>query len=224
MADAGWKWLVAAPGPLGAAVYDFNFRPGTYVDPSWIADTVEPAVWTRLAGCARAEPKLSRYILERFELADRFWSDFSAPALRLALLEPGVLRRVALFTGLALSGASLRRIVLGAEVRRLKQEIGEDGYSFAVKRAPFLVGDIAGRVPAGAGGSRSDFEGLGAGCLAAALAGHGPAVTLRLLLKLPKHLVRPAKEPAPPLPGDRLAALLQKIALEVAPACSPLFA
>ncbi|MEI6985775.1 MAG: SctK family type III secretion system sorting platform protein [Rhodospirillaceae bacterium] len=184
---------------------------------------VEPDIWMRLSSCTRTEPTLSRFVLERFGLTDRFWTDFGPTWRRLALLSPEILHRVVLFAGLSLASAGFSRIVLGSEVRRLKGEIGEDGYNFAVKRAPFLVGDLAIIKPDTKAYDRRACERLGVSCLAAAFADEDAGLTRRLFLKLPKDLAETPDKQVSHLPRGRVAILLQKITTEVSPLCLPLF-
>jgi hypothetical protein len=207
-----------AAGLLTAAL-EFNFLPIRYIHDSWLAALPHGAPLASLRCCRRVEQRLSRQLLVEFDLAGRYWFDFTVPASQIALLDGASLEKLVFYTGLALNARHISRIVARDELLPLKQSLGETAYLFAVKRAPFLTplsaqGELPERY---AEDMREHLTISGLKCLSQLLAGYGPALTQRLRLKLPlawcEHFTPPLKPLAPTSAGPLVANLLKELNL-----------
>lgn len=73
--------------------------------------------------------------------------DFMEPRTRLALLDVSTLQRLAMHLGLAANAKAVAQCIMRPQVQAIKEAYGEDGYQFAVKRAPFLTVDCSTLLP-----------------------------------------------------------------------------
>ncbi len=203
------------PATLPAAtVYEFNCLPARYLHPSWLAREPHRALVLRAARCRRSEQRVSEWLLERFGLSGPPCLRFAEPAPRCALLPPPHLEAVLFYAGLTLSHAHIRRLVLSADVQRLRERLGEAGYRFAIDTAPLLAGDEPQlRVPAwpARGDPRTHSLVAGLSCLGSALRGQPHALRGRLALKLPRRWSAALARPPLPLPADRCQRLLRRL-------------
>jgi YOP proteins translocation protein K (YscK) len=112
-------------------VYDFNVAPLSYVDGTWIASRHRNSVLL-LAESAdpQARAAASAWLLDSLDLSSRSDFDFSDAHKRLLLLEPMVLRDVALFVGLSSLTPMLRHWLDAAAQRHVLAELGESAYAF----------------------------------------------------------------------------------------------
>jgi len=226
----GWwhQWRDASDG-FSSAVVTFNVRPARTLHASWIPHIADETVWQRLSAIPRTEPERSRHILAHFDLTDRLWTDFSEPTTRLALLDPTAFERLGLFLGLALRGAPVRHVVLGADRRRLIRDLGAEAVTFAVKRAPVFKVAVSGaaRDAPEPMPSRPGFIAAGLRALDD-LFGDAPyALKMRLRLKLPRNLGDPGQDESEPTDPNRQAKQREtaiRLAREVLPTWAPLFA
>jgi hypothetical protein len=81
-------------------------------------------------------------------LAEPFW-DFSEESRCLALLEPDTLDELVLFYGASLHAPEIARVILGKELARLREALGERAHSYALQRGqyrmPVARGEFAAR-------------------------------------------------------------------------------
>ncbi|WP_323018741.1 SctK family type III secretion system sorting platform protein [Castellaniella sp.] len=196
---------------FGDRLLEFNLLPSKTLHPSRHAQfggVTQPvpdacqAAWHR---------QWSARILRQLGLQDRPVLDADRPELALALLPPPRLARVAHHVGAALCASRLRRVIAGADVRRLTTALGPEVMGFA-QQAPgrrgvsldWLAGlDVDGLADA--------VDQTGSAMLMAALQAGGPELSQRAALKMadPSPLQgRPAIEPT-----DRQEALA--LALDV---------
>jgi YOP proteins translocation protein K (YscK) len=114
-------------------VFDFNCRPGSYIDPSWLDDETGRSLLP-LTGSADAQARglADVWLLDHFAIADGFDFDFdfTHPARRLLLLDGQTLRDVALMLGLSALSHLLRTWVTGASQRALQRALGDDAFGF----------------------------------------------------------------------------------------------
>lgn len=73
--------------------------------------------------------------------AETFW-DFSEESRCLALLEPEVLGELVLFSGAGLHAPEIARTIMGKDIARLREALGERAHAYALQRGQY-------RVPAG---------------------------------------------------------------------------
>lgn len=195
---------------------EFNFLPGRYLHSSWLQALPYAALLDKLRRCPRSEARVSRYLLDLFGLGDQYWFDFTEPLLRIALLKGVALDKLVFFAGLVCVSSHIQHAVLRAEVQQLRHSLGDEAYGFALKRAPFLV--PAGSFPE----SERRVQGIrfhalltGLHCLSGAFAGRPPALTRRLLLKLPQAWQARFDASSWRAAQDNCAGLLTKLVTEL---------
>lgn len=216
------------PAPWRSAALTLAIAPAGYVDLSWVEDTPHGATFRALRRAGACGRRLSRWVLDHFQLAWLDLSIFETPRTRLVLLDAASLQRVTLFVGLALRAEEMRGVLGGTARARITEEIGREGLDFAVRGSLLL-----GRAP------RFGFEpdarrlrlrlvAIGAAFALSPSAWAVPGYADRLRLKLPKPVA--GALPAdwtqhPDLPPDpALPPLVRRIVREVAPQWSPLLA
>lgn len=212
--------------PLWGLVHRFNCRLAADVHPAHLADELDGRLLERLRQSARAERQLTEWITLRFELDPRGCWDFEQPRRRFALLPAAQLERLVRLVGISALHRQLARIVLGPQIRRLREALGEADYQFAIKRASFLVRQFPAELEPQtlAEDVLAQAAGLGGQVLRGCLAGAPPAVMDRVALKLPPEWdlrrVAPLAEEA----VQSAFRLAQRVlTFEVAPELAPCF-
>jgi type III secretion protein K len=184
---------------LHRLVCEFNLRPDSYVDRSWL-----PGDWPEIY-CdqgrfgARARALLARQILATAGLAQQFDFDFAAPEKRVALIAPEALRRLAEYCGLCIHKELLRERGAGRILDAVVGAFGRDAVQFVMERTPYLravraKGALLKEHPEIA---ENKIRERGYRLLLSFLSGSGAAVFGRFRLKLPKkvaELTLPALE------------------------------
>jgi hypothetical protein len=198
-ADAARALLAADPALFRTAL-TFNRRPVAYIAPERLAadEPMLPAeAWRRLLATPRLSARLSARILGRYGLAGRELWDFEPRRRRLALLDVGMLRQIAVRAGALLHSAAIRRVVMREGVMAVRGLLGEEGHAFALKRAPFLPLPV--RLPEPADPA-SVLERDGLSCLAAWLEREPEPLARRVRLRFPPGTAIDA--PTPGLEGE----------------------
>jgi hypothetical protein len=192
------------------------------VEPIWL-----PAV-ERLLESPRARAKLADPVLDRLGVDPREEVDFGDPARWLALLDGSALVRLVGLAGAALLHAQISRVIERAGVRRLREALGAEVYSFAVRRAPLLIGP---RSPAApwvepelAGDLLDQVRPAGLRCLESWLSGQPRQLAARVVLKLPSDLAIDADREVPDSWRDRAGTVLERIARSELAEALPLLA
>lgn len=182
------KQTKADPGKEVLLICRFNFLPSQYIHSSWLTTLPAGFIMERLRHCQRTAHRLSRYLLAHFGLENQYWFEFTDPIHRIALLNSHHLIKLVFYTGLTLNADPIRRAVGRCEVVNLKAAIGEEGYLFAVKRAPFIwpTSENRGALPTDTDRLRHHFISRGIAYLDNAFYQRAPALTQRLWWKLPK--------------------------------------
>lgn len=170
-------------------IVEFNLLPACYIHRTWVEHLATPELFEALKLQPRARARLSRMLLSEYGLERAYCFDFEEKRRRVALVDGPTLEKLLWFAGIVLNAAKIVRTVDRASVLMYRKALGSEGYFFAVKRAPFLVGPHA--TALGESDSGDDFRmhimSCGAACLAACMAGDPPALKDRLRLKLPKE-------------------------------------
>ncbi|MCG8530929.1 MAG: Yop proteins translocation protein K [Desulfovibrionales bacterium] len=79
--------------------------------------------------------------------ASGWFLDFSTPRRRMALLPEETILNLCTDLGLSINAKYVARTIFRPQVQALKATFGSRGYAFAVKRAPFLLGDCSDLLP-----------------------------------------------------------------------------
>jgi len=192
------------------------------VEPAWL-----PAV-ERLLESPRGQAKLADPVLDRLGVDPHEEVDFGDPARRLALLDGPALVRLADLAGAALLHAQIGRVIDRDGVRRLREALGAEVYSFAVRRAPLLIGP---RSPAApwvepelTGDLLDRVRPAGLRCLESWLSGQPRPLAARVVLKLPSDLAIDADREVPGSWRDRASTVLERIARSELAEALPLLA
>jgi hypothetical protein len=140
MTPAGWiKGLVAGRPDLYRAVYDWNLYPHRWIPADRLGAGIPAAVVAALEASPEGRARLGAHFRRVHGLEETLW-DLAAPRRRLALLGTAALERLARFAGAVRLGPRLARVIAKEERRALTAQIGEDAYSFALRRGPLLPG------------------------------------------------------------------------------------
>ncbi len=184
------KALCQERGTLFGLICRFNLLPAVYIHPTWVADEVDYCLFFRLAQSQRGMVKLSQWILDKHQLSHDAHLDFGDPLFRLALLPPEMMLSFTLYCGIALNHSSIIAVIDRDERQDIITSIGMDGYHFAVKSAPLLMGEN--ETFAASHHSRVDrktyYQHCGAAYLLSSFT-HAPRALLqRLCFKFPKDI------------------------------------
>ncbi|MFH0787906.1 MAG: SctK family type III secretion system sorting platform protein [Pseudomonadota bacterium] len=228
MSDPDLKRLIKCHDPLLPLIYEFNFWPGRYIHPSWLEGLIENDLFNRLKESRRAGQRLSPVILLKFGLDRSCFFNFEDPLRRLALLNGEALLKLVYLAGVSVHAGEISRVIEREAVLSLKKSLGEEPYLFALKRAPFLAGRIEfPPYPL----KTTDYAGFGdlvyesgMKVLEACLGEEEASYRKRLVLKLPRALVKDFGERASFEHKEAASLMLKKILLnEVDPEWGPFF-
>lgn len=171
-------------------VMDFNFRPLSYLDYSWLTGLPESITsLMKLVEEPARDADVSQQVNQALDIHNDYFFDFDDPITQVALLGKLQLRRVIYLAGLALLQNDIRRVVTRQEVQRLNQAVSEKDLEFVTRRASRLTKGLDLEVlpvkPV-----RVEFntqaELLGLQCLGASLENYPHALQKRVMLKLPR--------------------------------------
>lgn len=189
------KSLYRRKDRLLALLYEFNLYPTRYIHPDWVEEFFPgegKGFFERLAARPGSERRLSEMILDSLDVERDTFHTFEDPCLRFALLDSSSLKKLLRFTGIACGARWISHQLTRAAVGRLNKELGEGGYLFALKKAPFLVGE--GPFPSCAVEDMDDLlprlERESVRCLQACMVGAPESLVRRMLLKFPRELAR----------------------------------
>ena len=166
----------------------FVFFPNRYIHESWRSEMMQQPVWQLLAGCERSEGRLAAFVSDRAALPPPAAVAFDTPQARFCLLPWSAVERIALRTGLVLNAARLGKLIDGRLVARIRRDLGDEAYDFALRRAPLittqsdpLAPELVAETPLGEQLERSGINYIGL-----ALARIAPDLRARFRLRLPK--------------------------------------
>jgi YOP proteins translocation protein K (YscK) len=178
-------------------VYDFNCRPLTYVDASWLAPEAAATIdRLRDSPDPQARSLANDWLMQHFALARDsadFDFEFAEPAKRLLLLDPRALCELALWVGVAGFAHELRKWVTREQRLLLKRALGEQDQRFFMQhvlRWPVLrqlALPEARLLDSEAAALRQRAEQSGAALLLSAIGSPDEPAVRRATLKLPKN-------------------------------------
>ncbi|WDE02795.1 SctK family type III secretion system sorting platform protein [Thalassomonas viridans] len=126
--------------------YSFKLMLRSNVDPlaemhaSWLSHLPHGELCLKLAANPQARGKLQEYLQNHYAWIRKY--DFEAirwPG-QLAILPAEQLQEVLLYLGIWYCSQEIRHMINARDVAKIRNAIGENGYHFAVKLAPFLSG------------------------------------------------------------------------------------
>ncbi len=89
-----------------------------------------------LTSLAKIKAVKERYKVRKNHIT--YW-DFTENTKRIILFEPEAIKQLALYFGVTLNADVLSKIILQEEVKKIKNELGENLYEFALMRANFMI-------------------------------------------------------------------------------------
>ncbi|WDE09421.1 SctK family type III secretion system sorting platform protein [Thalassomonas haliotis] len=126
--------------------YSFKLMLQSNVDPlaqmhsSWLSHLPHGELCLKLAARTGAREKLQEYLQNHYAWMGKY--DFEAirwPG-QLAILPAGQLQHVLLYLGIWYCSQEIRHLINARDVAKIRSALGENGYQFAIKLAPFLSG------------------------------------------------------------------------------------
>ena len=145
--ESAVKALFRTGGQLLKLVHQFNSAPAAYADPTWLEPLVPQDLFLRLRTTRRGAIRLSEILLIQHGLYNDTCYDFDTRSWRLALLPAEVMNQLSLYVGLSLQHRRIATMVDRVALAGIKKDIGEQAYTFAIKRAPLLTGKRSGVLP-----------------------------------------------------------------------------
>ncbi len=176
-------------------IYEFNTCFIYYAHSSWLSNLfpdVPSEMWNSLKmnrGCARY---FSKQLASKINIADEEvdFYDFEKPEHRFVLLPLQEVMDLLFFSGLARAFKNISSIVDRGSILRIKETIGERGYNFALKKAPFILGNFIPSVELEINENTNPEQEIikaGIACLKTLLADMSPAALKKFFLKLPVY-------------------------------------
>lgn len=206
---------------LSDLVWEFNFRPDHYIHDSWLEQMPDGPLIKKLGGCHRGADRIVGYLMQRLGLEGQVFFNFSNSLARIGLWRGQDLERLIMHTGCIFYYTKVQKVVAREDLVHIRDQMGEELFSFMQRRAVQLKGriDLRLNLPAELDVEKTIIL-AGLLCFHAALSDYPLALRKRLMLKLPHQWFALYRRAAPL--GRQLnqkqsecAALLQKIAIEV---------
>lgn len=210
---SGWYVQQAKANPdLFRVIYDFNCRPQFWLHAAVMESLPHSGIVRALAGATHGGGHLSAWLSKTLGLAplEAEW-DFQETRRRLALLGPASLERLACFAGAALCWPQLSAIIGRAQIQEIKIALGEEAYSFALRRARMLVPQQESLVSAASESLVDHVISTGWNLLATAASDDADSVQQRFMLKLPPAVAEKTVRPVEATLRARAWGLIRKI-------------
>lgn len=170
---------------LAQAIWTFNFRPDTYIHPSWLTHMPEGIIMHRLLNQRRGEGQLVLYMLQRLGLYESVFFDFTKPLTRLALWPGAELEQLILYLGAIFEVKTLRLVVGRDDLIKIQQILGDTLNVFIHQRAEQISHNVLASIELPAElGLKKRLIVMGLLCLRAAFIRYPPAFWRRLTFKL----------------------------------------
>lgn len=157
-------------GPVVPRLLEFNLVPSRILHPAQAIQLAPPDGFTSAHPAVQEalHRRWSKRLLNRLGAAAAPVLDLTEPALPLALAAPALLLRLARDLGIAMLGASLRRIIEREQVLAVRASLGEHGLAWALDGAARLYPGMADTHRWLQAGWAEAADQLGAGLLAQA--------------------------------------------------------
>ena len=187
MSPAELRQLITDRPPLFRRIVEFNCHLARTADVSHFGLDGHALAWGRLRTSRRAERRLSRWLIQSRNLSSEGFWEFQVESRRLALLSGGSLQKLIHFIGAAIYRTEITQSIDRRIVDQVKQSAGEDAYTFAIKRAQFVMKSWSPTPAAGSFATDPQQQILIAGkqAVEACLAGEDLKLIQRVNLKLP---------------------------------------
>ncbi len=211
--NSGWYVQQAKVNPdLFRVIYDFNCRPQFWLHSTLMEGLPQSGVVRALAGATHGSGHLSCWLSKTLGLdpGEVEW-DFQEPRRRLTLLGPASLARLACFAGAALCWRQLSAIIGRVQIQEVKTALGEDAYSFALRRARLLVSQNDAAISVAGEPLVDHAINMGWNLLATAASDDADCVQQRFMLKLPPAIAKKTVRPVETELRARAWGLIRKI-------------
>lgn len=227
MVDAGVPQMLRNHPPLLARVHDFNCHIARHIEPQRLTEFVPEAACVALLDSRRGEQKLSRWAIEHWKLSREGLWDFQEPRRRIALLTPKPFQQLVSYLAATIFTTQISRAIDRRTQALFKETLGDQAYTFAIKRAPLLnrfVPDVINQQVGEGQPSSEQLVHSGLLCIGALLADCPAELLRRTTLKVKTGL---SIEPSRAVDADsqeRLWTLVKRLTLtEISPEFAPCF-
>ncbi len=121
-------------------VWEFNYKPESYVHPSWVADLPNADLLQKLINedSSKKSTRLSHHLMSQLGFDGKFYFDFSDPITKLALWSGNDLQNLVYHLGILFYFDDIRHKIARNEVRQYRAELGNELYGFALTGALLL--------------------------------------------------------------------------------------
>lgn len=198
----------------------FNGNPQTKNIPDWFPQETTQA----LLSSPRSRRNLMRISYEKQAPDLPAFYDFRNPRLRLALIEPEILRQLTLWSGAAIQAQTIAKVIDRKTRGEIRTLLGEKGFEWALKRAALfstLLPPL--NLSTGLHPTQAIWQG-GQASIQACVSGMPDAFGQRILPKLPKELNWDLTYRVKPETRDATWRFVGRILLkEIAPKWQPCF-
>ena len=134
-----YRSLVAHP-VLFRAIVRFNCQLGRDVHPGHVQRWVTDSALRRIQQTSSAVARFSEWCEKQFDLrSTRLW-EFQDVKRRLVLFDQQTLQRLTLMVGATIFRRQISTVIDKSTQSQLREQLGDDVYQFAVKRANYFVG------------------------------------------------------------------------------------
>ncbi len=189
-------------------VIEFNLLPLLYATDEAL-ERIIPELNARCAlGWGAGTRAFSRLLLKRMKIKELFL-EFDRPFKRAALLDAGEILRLILLMGAVMHRERIAAAIGRRQVEALKRELGEEVYTFALKRAPLVAGSLPRGIAPETENLAEDVKTAGTRCFSLCFCGEPEALRKRLELKLPGWFEK--LEEAPQKDRDAAIRLLERL-------------
>ena len=136
--------FLKSKNPNFAILYGLNFAPFDYLDTGWKQEIPElnnlsDETFQALKKSKRGQGALNDIVLKHFEADQSFIEQLTSFQSRFCLLPGDYILNLISYIGIALHAHWIHKIILGKDIRLIKDTVGEDLYAFCLKRLPFMM-------------------------------------------------------------------------------------
>ncbi|MBI1247957.1 hypothetical protein GC197_08975 [bacterium] len=224
MIDAGIPQMLRNHPSLLTKVHDFNCHVARHIHSQRFTQFLPLAILSALCDSRRGERKLSRWAVEQWQLSPEGIWDFQEPYRRVALLLPTQMDRLIRYLSATVHTAQISRAIDRRTLTQFKEVLGEEAYTFAIKRAPLLSRLVPESLQSSTGIEPERMLDSGLACLGMLLADCPAELIRRTTLKLEENQsIEPIRD-ADSDTRQRLWSLVKRLTLtEISPEFAPCF-